>query len=71
MANWNAYYFDTLDAALPTRTTTIDAENEDEAGKAAIAKMGRSMRVYVTRSIWDAPSPPNEIQRTPREAERS
>jgi len=64
MAKWNAYYFDTLTAALPARVTTIHTDNEDEAGKIAIAQMGRFMRVYVTRSIWEAPNSPNEIRRT-------
>ena len=70
MAKWNAYYFDTLDAALPARVAIIQADNEDEAGKVAITQMGRSMRVYVTRSIWEAPNSPNEIRRTQQDAAR-
>jgi hypothetical protein len=50
---WNAYYFDTLSAASrAARVTTIEADDEDEAGKIAIAAMGRSMRVHVTRTLW-------------------
>ena len=50
---WNAYYFDTLSAASrAARVTTIEADDEDEAGKIAIAAMGRSMRVHVTRPLW-------------------
>jgi len=52
---WNAYYFDTLSAAsTASRVTAIEADDEDEAGKIAIAAMGRSMRVHVTRPLWDA-----------------
>jgi hypothetical protein len=50
---WNAYYFDKLDpVSTPSRVTTIEAYDEDEAGKIAIASMGRSMRVHVTRPLW-------------------
>jgi hypothetical protein len=65
MAKWNAYYFDALDATLPARVTTIQADNEDEAGKVAIAQMGRCMRVHVTRSIWEAPGSPHQSPREP------
>jgi hypothetical protein len=50
---WVAYYFDSLDSvSTPSRVTTIEASDEDEAGKIAIASMGRSMRVHVTRPLW-------------------
>jgi hypothetical protein len=55
MARWNVYYFESLDpAATPSRETTIEANNEEQAGKIAVATMGRSMRVYVTRPVWEA-----------------
>jgi hypothetical protein len=54
--SWCAYYFDTLDNTLPpARMEIIEAENEDEAGRTATARMGRSMRVDVTRPVWGAP----------------
>jgi hypothetical protein len=55
---WNAYYFDTLGAASrAARVTTIEADDEDEAGKIAVAAMGRSMRVHVTRPLWTGVNP--------------
>jgi hypothetical protein len=55
---WHAYYFDSLDRGAPVaRTTLIEAENEDDAGKIAIAQMGRCMRVDVARPMWGAPIP--------------
>lgn len=45
MVKWNAYYFETLNDTSPARMTTIQADDEDEAGKIAIAQMGRCMRV--------------------------
>jgi hypothetical protein len=57
---WHAYYFDTLNDTSPARMTTIQADNEDEAGKIAIAQMGRCMRVHVTWPLWGGPSPPHQ-----------
>jgi hypothetical protein len=55
MARWNVYYFDSLDPnATPSRETTIEASSEEQAGRIAVATMGRSMRVYVTRPFWEA-----------------
>jgi hypothetical protein len=59
---WNAYYFDTLSAAAePARVMTIEARDEDEAGKIATARMGRSMRVHVARPIWAGSTPELKI----------
>ena len=59
MTRWDAYYYDGLDAvSAPSRTLTIEAESEDEAGKIAVAGMGRSMRVHVTQKLWGNPRPP-------------
>jgi hypothetical protein len=56
-STWHAYYFDTLDRSSPVaRTAIIEADNEDDAGKIAIAQMGRCMRVDVARPMWGAPS---------------
>jgi hypothetical protein len=61
---WNAYYFDTLSAAAePARVIAIEARDEDEAGKIAIAGMGRSMRVHVARPIWAGPSTLDDTKR--------
>jgi hypothetical protein len=61
---WNAYYFDTLSvAAEPARVMTIEARDEDEAGRMAIAKMGRSMRVHVAQPIWAGPTPDADAER--------
>lgn len=54
---WHAYYFDSLDRTSPVaRTTIIEADNEDDAAKIAIAQMGRCMRVNVARLMWGAPA---------------
>jgi hypothetical protein len=43
-STWHAYYFDSLDRTSPVaRTAIIEADNEDDAGKIAIAQMGRCM----------------------------
>lgn len=53
LVEWHAYYFDRLDNRSPAvRIVTIEADNEDQAGKIAIAQMGRSTRVEVTRQLW-------------------
>ena len=50
---WHAYYFDSLDKKSPVaRMAVIEAETEDDAGKIAIAQMGRCMRVDVARPMW-------------------
>jgi hypothetical protein len=55
---WHAYYFDSLDRKSPiARMAIIEADNEDDAGKIAIAQMGRCMRVDVARPMWGAPIP--------------
>jgi hypothetical protein len=69
MILWHAYYFDSLDNTSPARMTTIQADNEDEAGKIAIAQMGRCMRVHVTRPVWEGPSQPTVERQAPLEAE--
>ena len=52
-STWHAYYFDSLDRTSPVaRTAIIEADNEDDAGKIAIAQMGRCMRVDVARPMW-------------------
>ena len=52
-STWHAYYFDSLDRTAPVaRTALIEADNEDDAGKIAIAQMGRCMRVDVARLMW-------------------
>ncbi len=54
---WHAYYFDSLDRTSPVaRTAIIEADDEDDAGKIAIAQMGRCMRVDVARPMWGAPA---------------
>jgi hypothetical protein len=53
MAIWHAYYFESFDnTRSPLRTTLIEARDEEEAGKLAVAKMGRCLRVDVTLPIW-------------------
>jgi hypothetical protein len=54
-STWHAYYFDSFDRSAPVaRTAIIEADNEDDAGRIAVAQMGRSMRVHVTRPVWGA-----------------
>ena len=54
MNRWNAYYFDCLRLSVsPSRVITIEAADEEEAGRIAISKMGRSMRVHVAQTVWD------------------
>jgi hypothetical protein len=49
----HAYYFDSFDVTgLPTRTAVIQAEDEDQAGRIAVAAMGRCLRVNVAQPIW-------------------
>jgi hypothetical protein len=53
---WQAYFFDSLDKMSPiARTAVIEAESEDDAGKIAVAQMGRCMRVEVARLMWGTP----------------
>jgi hypothetical protein len=55
--SWNAYYFASFDNSLPPiRTVTLEAENEDDAGKRAVAQMGRCMRVEVAQGSGAAAS---------------
>jgi hypothetical protein len=55
-STWHAYYFDSLDRKSPVAwMAIIEADNEDDAGKMAIAQMGRCMRVDVARPMWGAP----------------
>jgi hypothetical protein len=57
-STWHAYYFDSLDRKSPVaRMAIIEADNEDDAGKIAIAQMGRCMRVDVARPMWGLPIP--------------
>ena len=57
-STWHAYYFDSLDRKSPVaRMAIIEADNEDDAGKMAVAQMGRCMRVDVARPMWGAPIP--------------
>jgi hypothetical protein len=54
-STWHAYYFDSFERTAPVaRTAIIEADNEDDAGRIAVAQMGRSMRVHVTRPLWGA-----------------
>jgi hypothetical protein len=54
-AMWHATFFDTLDVRAPAaRIEVIHADDEAAAGQLAVARMGRCMRVYVTRPIWGA-----------------
>jgi hypothetical protein len=66
-AMWHATFFDTLDVRAPAaRTEVIHADDEAAAGKLAVARMGRCMRVYVTRPIWGVLRPENAaIAETP------
>jgi hypothetical protein len=57
MTTWHAFYFDNFDnTQSPVRTVVIEACDEEEAGKLAIAEMGRCVRVDVTLPIWATPS---------------
>ena len=68
MSQWHAYYFDGFDRDLPpARVVAIQADNEDEAGRLAIAQMGRSLRVDVTRPLWGAPNQAVSRGQTPSE----
>jgi hypothetical protein len=51
MATWRLDFFDNSDDDKPTRTEIIAATDEDDAAKQAQEKMGRAMRVDVTRTI--------------------
>ncbi|MGA2043286.1 MAG: hypothetical protein ABSG83_07910 [Roseiarcus sp.] len=54
---WHAFYFDRIDRSGPAaRTAIIEAETEDDAGRIAVAQMGRCMRVDVTRPVWREPA---------------
>jgi hypothetical protein len=54
---WNARYFDSIDAAAQcVRTTTIRADNADDAEKIAKAEMGLCERVEVMRAATTGPS---------------
>ena len=58
MANiaWHAYYFNSFENSLPpARTEIIEAESEEGAAKIATAKMGRCVRVDITRPVWEPP----------------
>ncbi len=64
MAKWHAHYFDSFDRSSPAaRTVIIEADSEDEAGRIAVAQMGRSMRVHVTRPLWGPPAAAERIGR--------
>jgi hypothetical protein len=55
--SWNARYFDSVDgAAQCVRTTTIRADNADDADKIAKAQMGLCERVEVMRAATTGPS---------------
>jgi len=55
--HWNARYFDSVDgAAQCVRTTTIRADNADDAEKIAKAQMGLCERVEVMRAATTGPS---------------
>jgi hypothetical protein len=55
MTRWNAYYFNNLGLSVPpSRIEAIEAADEDEAGRIAISKMGRSLRVHVTQTLWES-----------------
>jgi hypothetical protein len=63
---WHAFYFNSFDSsAAPSRTAMIEADNEDQAGQIAVAQMGRSLRVDVTRPIWHGVQPTISIVRGP------
>jgi hypothetical protein len=54
---FHAFYFDSFDKAAPAaRTAIIEADNEDDAGRIAVAQMGRALRVDVTRPVWGGAS---------------
>ncbi|MGD0723386.1 MAG: hypothetical protein ABR970_20325 [Roseiarcus sp.] len=54
---WHAFYFDKIDRSEPAaRTAIIQAETEEDAGRIAVAQMGRCMRVDVTRPVWGEPA---------------
>jgi hypothetical protein len=53
-------YFDGLSLLLPpSRVIAIEAANEDQAGKIAISKMGRSLRVHVAHAVCGATDLPS------------
>jgi hypothetical protein len=55
-SSWHAFYFDSSNNAPPVRTAIIEAEDEGEAGRMAMAQMGRCLRVEIARPVWDPPS---------------
>jgi stage III sporulation protein SpoIIIAA len=55
---WQAHYFSSFDNRAPAeRIVLIEANDEMDAGKLAVAQMGRCMRVDVVRPLWETPSP--------------
>jgi stage III sporulation protein SpoIIIAA len=51
---WQAHYFSSFDNKAPAeRIVLIEANDEMDAGKLAVAQMGRSMRVDVVRPLWE------------------
>jgi hypothetical protein len=68
MTRFNAYYFDGLSLLMPpSRVITIEAADEDQAGRIAVSKMGRSLRVHVAPVAIDLPAGSTPI-RQPRHA---
>jgi hypothetical protein len=71
MTRFNAYYFDGLSLLLPpSRVITIEAANEDQAGKIAVSKMGRSLRVHVAQAAWGTTDLP-AVERQRRQVVRA
>ncbi len=51
---WQAHYFSSFDNKSPAqRIVLIEADDEMQAGKLAVAQMGRCMRVDVVRPLWE------------------
>lgn len=55
---WQAHYFSSFDNRAPAeRIVLIEANDEMDAGKLAVAQMGRAMRVDVVRPVWETMPP--------------
>ncbi len=62
-STWQAHYFSSFDNKAPAeRIVLIEATDEMDAGKLAVAQMGRCMRVDVVRPVWET-TPPLIAQR--------
>jgi hypothetical protein len=63
---WHAFYFNSFDrSAAPSRSAMIEADDEDQAGRLAMAQMGPSMRVEIAQPIWHGARTPSSTIRRP------